>query len=587
MQAEGHLLTEILGNVRFSVPPWQRRYAWQEENWKTLWESLSDVRKAPVGSQHFMGALVFQRAARQSSGLVVHHRIIDGQQRLVTLSLIFAAIRDRLKGYADTEDRRQQIAGLESLLFNPGAGSKLADRLKVLPYGDDLASYEGCLSNPQEEPRDTLGRAHFFFQEKLASLSESQLVRLRNAMASSLYFAAVYLEDKDDAHKIFRSLNEAGLTLAPTDHIRNNLFMSAGRLGDSLYVGHWQPLERLLRDGDALLGFLFAEQARLPHSPRSVTKKDLHHVYSGGFAALAGKPRRITAYVERLEEHGELFRALREPSSIVNCNVPTPQKLKPELERLQEWGSLPGETSTLDILVGYKDRQLKAADAVSCLRLIEAFLVRRFLAGEKANLLSRIFTDLVDQFPEHGSYLVRLRTALSTPAHAWGDDGTVIGSLGLLNFYSQGSAPQRRFILKELNCNALQRGRLKRMEFAPNWTPDLTIEHIMPQTLDDGWRRILEKERRKLKLAESVDDLHQAHVNLLGNLTLARQARNVQYSNRPFKDKVALINKELPIRLNSELGKGRYATWGFSAIQRRTRELARLACAIWEGPAGR
>lgn len=242
----------------------------------------------------------------------------------------------------------------------------------------------------------------------------------------------------------------------------------------------------------------------------------------------------------------------------------------------------------MDVLVRHRDGELQLSQATRALHSIESFLVRRFLAGERANLLSRIFTDLIAQFPDTGTYSSRLRTALSHIGHSWPTNQEVQRSVQtVLNFYAQGAAPQRRYVLKQLNAHVLEGRKLKHDEIPLAWPNDLTIEHIMPLSLDDGWLRLLERERRRNGYQETVEELHEAHVNLLGNLTLAKQGRNAQYANKPFHEKIALMNQELPIRLNAELGTGRYKTWGIEAIRRRSRALASLACAIWEGPSGR
>ncbi len=238
------------------------------------------------------------------------------------------------------------------------------------------------------------------------------------------------------------------------------------------------------------------------------------------------------------------------------------------------------------MLIKYGAGDITLSEARASLGIIESFLVRRFLAGEKANLLSRIFTDLINQFPAEGRYPSRLRRALSTPGHAWPMDGEVETSVTrVLNFYSQGSASQKRFILKQLNVHKLQNGTLKKEQIDLSWPEDLTIEHIMPVRLNAAWRRVLEAERNRKGYNRSVDELHHEYVNQLGNLTLVPQARNSQYSNKAFADKILLINRELPIRLNRELGKGPYREWGFERIRLRSRSLAKLANAIWAGPA--
>lgn len=216
MQALGHLLTEILGNVRLEVPPWQRRYSWGEENWDAMWQSLSEVAVAKPSSQHFLGALVFQRG-KQPAGMTVHHRIIDGQQRLVTLSLVLAVIQQRLIGYPTTDKRTREIEAITALLANPGKAVS-AGTVKVVPYGEDRNVYVECMVNGDPQEATSLSEAFHYFKEKLAGVKESRLIKIRDGMAGRFFFAAVYLDDHDDANRIFRSLNEAGLTLAPTDH---------------------------------------------------------------------------------------------------------------------------------------------------------------------------------------------------------------------------------------------------------------------------------------------------------------------------------------------------------------------------------
>jgi hypothetical protein len=585
VQAQGHRLTEILGNVRLDVPPWQRRYSWGNENWKAMWQSVSEVADARSSAEHFLGALVFQ-LGKEKPGMTVQRRIIDGQQRLITVSLVLAGIQRRLESYPSTEKRRREIDQIEGLLTNPGA--PLPDSVKVVPYGDDLNIFLKCLRGEEIEESSALTDANEFFNTKLSGVSEARLIKLRDGMAGRFFFAAVYLDDQDDANRIFRSLNETGLTLAPTDHIRNNLFMSAGVSGDALYITHWEPLERLFGSNDALLSFLFAEQARQEHTPNTIRKKELHRVYATEFQTFSGRPKKMGTYLGTLRKNGTVFKALSEPKLLEKCDLPNAAKLEAPVARLAEWGSQPAEIAMLDVLVGYRDGELQLSQATRSLHLIESFLVRRFLGGEKANLLSRIFTDLVAQFPESGTYSTRLRAALSSPGHAWPTNQEVHRSVdAVLNFYVQGSGPQRRYVLKELNGHKLEGKTLKNDEIPLSWPPDMTIEHVMPQSLTKWWRDLIEAERKARGWDETVDELHEAHVNLLGNLTLAKQSRNVQYGNKDYAEKVALINQNLPLQLNRQLGTGAYKSWGIEAIRKRSEELATLACAIWDGPSSR
>ena len=281
--------------------------------------------------------------------MTVGHRIIDGQQRLMSITLVLAAVRHKLSSLPETDIRRSEVSALDGLLLN--VGSKPADQIKVVPYGDDRDAYVQILvTGLSSTPGDRVSRAYDFFKTKVDRLKEADLIRLRDAMAARLYFAAVYLNETDDAHKIFRSLNEAGLSLSPTDHIRNNLFMSAGKAGDSLFVDYWEPLEKGLKTPNTLLAFLFAEQARKAHEPKTVVKRDLHHSYSRHFDRLFNKPRKTREYLTDLSTNANVYAAMKGFVAFGDAGLKPTQDMLTALERLNAWGSQPAEIWVLDVL---------------------------------------------------------------------------------------------------------------------------------------------------------------------------------------------------------------------------------------------
>jgi Protein of unknown function (DUF1524) len=170
------------------------------------------------------------------------------------------------------------------------------------------------------------------------------------------------------------------------------------------------------------------------------------------------------------------------------------------------------------------------------------------------------------------------------PGHYWGDDPTVSDSLTTaLNFYLQGRGPQRTFILQALNDHALVKGQLKREHVGRQWPKDITVEHIMPQTLSRPWRAAISNGLPpRSRTPAEVGATHEQLLHRLGNLTLMRAKTQPRLANKPFREKVKIIEEDLQIRLNSDLLK--YSGWGPREIQGRGAELAKLACAIWSPP---
>ena len=214
MDADDVGLTTVLTEayVMF-VPPWQRRYAWEQAQWEKLWLSLDRVKTGPSG-QYFLGAIVTQEAGKEGP-VLQRRRIIDGQQRLVTLSLFVAALQQR----ADHLQMNALAPELLRLLW----ADQVKGTLRVTPWGHDEAPYRLCIS-AGGTPVGRIGEAFTFFETKLDRYNKAQINTLWSAVSSRIFFAYVLLDTGDDAHQIFQALNDTGKLLSATDIIRNHLF---------------------------------------------------------------------------------------------------------------------------------------------------------------------------------------------------------------------------------------------------------------------------------------------------------------------------------------------------------------------------
>jgi uncharacterized protein with ParB-like and HNH nuclease domain len=253
------------------VPLFQRAYVWTEEEWEALWENIEDQAHESldamraqrlVETSHFLGAIVVNVAKVVAKGLS-RSEIIDGQQRLTTLQVFLAALRDcareRDGDLADKVDR---------LTRNPGNRLQLGERFKVWPTKADRDSFVQVMSAEQREslvqlyahtgmPR--IGQAYMFFSDRIARFvagcqdsdpppeprpvdaQVEHLEALHHALQTALQFVVIELEERDDPQVIFETLNHLGQPLLPSDLIRNFIFLEAANAGsdiDRLYTDY-------------------------------------------------------------------------------------------------------------------------------------------------------------------------------------------------------------------------------------------------------------------------------------------------------------------------------------------------------------
>jgi hypothetical protein len=569
---EAKLTTVLTETFVLFVPAWQRRYAWDQPQWTKMWAALERAWHRQ-GKEYFLGAIVAQEAGTLGP-VLERRRIIDGQQRLVTLSLFVAALQQRAAhlGLTELEDQ------LKRLLFVDD------DKLRLSPWGKDERPYRACLTGEDYDGESRIPIAHDFFVGKLRGYNKRQLSGLWEAVRARLYLAYVLLSKDDDAHEIFQALNDTGKQLEQTDLIRNHLFLAAGSAGDDLFRKYWEPMENRLRTQDRLESFLLAETATDPsHKRLTITRKDLYTPYQREFDKRRGSG--LAAFVKDRAHGSKLYSAIQTPEALLPFGN-NADKIIPQLKRLNQWKAEPVAPIILDVLRRWDKQELNHHDVVRCFGYIESFLVRRFLAGVSGHTLSRIFYDLILDFPPGpSSYPTKLKKALSIPGHAWRDDVTVTDSLTTsLDFYTAGRGPQRVFVLQTLDAHVLTKDGLKREHVGRDWQRDLTIEHIMPQTLTPNWRRKIKAALPAgSRSAADIEAEHERLIHRLGNLTLMRAKTQPKLRNKSLKEKLKIIREDLQIRLNDDLAEN-YEDWGPREIQARGADLARLACAIWTPP---
>jgi alkylated DNA nucleotide flippase Atl1 len=288
------------------------------------------------------------------------------------------------------------------------------------------------------------------------------------------------------------------------------------------------------------------------------------------------------AQVARLEEQGldeptivaevkELARRSRHLRTILKPEEEPDPELRAQLQRINEWGGQTTYPVTMLLLDRREKGLISAAEVTYALRLVEGFLVRRMLAGVPTNNLNRIFNAAPRELTTCTDVVEALHRYLSGTRRYWPSDAQLRDAILTKPFYFAGRGPQKTFVLRRLEESY---GSAEPVDWAK---ADLTIEHVMPQTLNDAWRDALEKEAAALGV--TVRDLHARVVHTLGNLTLS--GRNTRLSNHPFTRKQDILSSSA-LMMNQEIAAT--STWGKAEINARGERLAAKAIEIWPGP---
>jgi alkylated DNA nucleotide flippase Atl1 len=554
---------------QFRVPLYQRHYRWRTDQQEDLWQDILEQYEAvaEAGSdvpRHFIGSIVAVERDPDPLHDFRDFRIVDGQQRLTTLSVAIAALRD----VAADDDPGQFDRINAKYLVNTTEAQHGERWARLVPGDEDVSAYWTVLTDPESASGHTaVGNAYRFFLKRVTDLrdiGELQVERLATTIGDRLSLVFVTVSEGERPHKIFESINATGVGLSQSDLLRNYLFMALGERSNSVYAQHWRPLERALGT-EGLEGLVRDD---LQAGGEFVRQNQVYRVARARLEPVAGDLDVLEEHVKRLAARGAYYSLFLQPSDPHDQN----QELglsAPALRFLtflRAWGA---STTYPLLLFLYSEVAADRAtheQAESCLEAIESFIVRRYLAAVPTNVLNRLFIQLIGALPAGEPIDAALRRELSRDGR-WPDDDQVREGIATVHYYSHGRAHQQRLVLQRLESHL-------RAEVDLDFdSAELSIEHIMPQTLSSEW---------KAELSENGHDPHEVFERLghtLGNLTLT--AWNSKLSNRLFSRKQEILSNS-DLKLNEPLANA--TNWGVEQIEARAAVLAGAATALWSAP---
>ena len=492
MKANQVVFQDLLnGKIQYAVPLYQRTYSWEEKQWEQLWMDLLEVYDMSKPRNHFIGSVVTQQVLTSPEG-TSRYTLIDGQQRMTTLFVILGVIQQKAKQEA-YDDLAEEIR-YSCLLNQFGKGE---ERTKLMPTQRDREAFALMMNGEIPTDRSQIAKARDYFEEALrggdADGNEIDFRKLYRSTVLHLDMVSILLEGDDSPNRIFESLNNTGMPLSVADLIRNYLLMNIPGMEqqDGAYNDYWYPMQELLAGGsrDALGDFFW----RYLMMGGSLTRKD--DTYDAIRAHLKSPtPEEVIRAMKKFSKFSRYYAQMTEI-----CTSGLDGTLTGHIRRLNQWEV----DVAYPFLMGGFDRlnsgRICHDHLVSVMQMIESFVVRRTVCGIPTNQLRRIFTQMSGQM-DTDDIVGFTRTCLSE--NRWPLDDEFRSKF--VNF--------RLHIPSRLNRTRLVLTTLERSfghKEVPDMTSDITIEHIMPQTLSSEWKEVL---------GEGATDIHERWLDTVGNL---------------------------------------------------------------------
>lgn len=551
-------LLELIGNGRiYRVPPYQRDYSWEEEQWEDLWNDIIDLRGRP-DDRHYMGALVVEGKSDRE------FLIIDGQQRLATLSLLSLAVIAKLRNMAesgkDSDANRERAAGLRSRFIGEKDPASLVESSKLFLNETDNAFYQDYLVqirpplNPRGLPKSNrlLWECFEYYQKQLNGVPEfgadgTMLAELLSeTVARQLMFILITVEDQINAYTVFETLNARGLELTTTDLLKNYLFSRVQVAADlQILQRRWRSLVATVRQErfpEFLRYHLLCEQPKIRSERLFKLVRERARV-----------PQDVFALLDALEARAELFAALSDPNHGYWAELTEARPFIRELNLFRVRQMTP--------LLFAAWEKLSKEDFVRLLRLISVISFRYSVVSSlNTNALEPIY---------HGAAKAVLDGVAATPGQIFErlkpiyvEDGKFEQDFALLTLETAGQRKKlAKYILARFEQDASGRA------CDPDTDP-ATIEHILPENPFDDW-------------SEHVPRAHwDASVYRLGNLTLLEPALNRQVGNLSYASKLTAYGQSA-YTLSRQVPEMATDQWTLELLNERQRRLAKRAVHLW------
>ncbi|GAA7714019.1 DUF262 and DUF1524 domain-containing protein [Helicobacter pylori] len=552
---ENTLLNFIRENQKnqLVIPIYQRLYSWKKEQCKQLWDDIIKIGGNDQIEGHFIGSILYVLdGIKHSNNSLI---IIDGQQRLTTITLLFIALRDHLNDEDEFLEKFSCQKIQNRYLINSDKDGDKKFRLILSESDRDTLLY--LIDKDRRKPSELSLKImeNFKLFEEWIRKNTDKLEMIFKGLDKLMVVEISLERGKDNPQLIFESMNSTGKDLTQTDLIRNYILMGLEPEKQKIfYKKYWRAMEEDFKQNEKL----FDKFVRHYLTIKTREIPNINKVYEAFKRYQQERWIETEALLQDLQKYCGFF-----------CQIAFKKEADKDLNKalgfLVDLEMDVIYPLLLELYSDYSDGVLSKADFIPIIYLIESYICRRTVCGLGANGLNKIFASFTRHIQKN-EYFESLEVHF--------------GSLIKEQRFPGDDEFKNSFTTKEL-CDSKKtekvRCYLERLENfdtkEPVNTQKCTLEHIMPKKLDEKWKR---------DLGENFQAIHDKYLHTIGNLTLT--GYNTEYSNRSFQEKRDMEKgfKDSPLRLNQGL-KGS-ESFGEEEIKKRANDLADWALKIWTYP---
>ncbi|GAA8039517.1 DUF262 and DUF1524 domain-containing protein [Helicobacter pylori] len=553
MDAEATTLLEFFKQTQtnqFVIPIYQRLYSWEKEQCKQLWDDIIKIGRDDKMNGHFIGSILYVLADDTHSSPLL---IIDGQQRLTTITLLLIALRNHLSEEVEILEKfsRQEIQN-HYLINRDEKGDKKFKLFLSEPDRDTLLSLIDKDRRKPSEPSLKIVE-NFKLFEKWINENTDKLETIFKGLEKLMIVWISLKKEKDDPQLIFESMNSKGVELTQTDLIRNYIIMETEvEKQEDFYNQYWRAMEEDFKQNETLFNrfvkhYLTIKIGKIPNEKRVYEAfKDYQQKEGIEIEDLLKDLQKYCGYFCRIvfkkEADKDLNKAL---SFLVDLEMDVIYPL------------------LLELYSDYSDGVLSKQDFIPIIALTESYICRKKVCEPGSKGLNKVFPSFTKKSIKI-NYLESIEAhflSLEKTTGKFPKDSEFKDSFITIDFYK---FKKNKYFLERLeNFDTKE----------PVDTQKCNIEHIMPQTLTPKWQR---------DLGENFKAIHDKYLHTIGNLTLT--GYNQEYSNNSFQEKRDMEKgfKQSPLKLNQSLKN--LESFGEKEIKKRANDLADWALKIWTYP---
>ena len=544
---------------RFVIPVYQRKYDWKYDNCRQLYE---DLKKIVIDGRdsHFFGSIV---SAVVPNGSKIEYHIIDGQQRLTTISLLLLAIRNQIaNGKVTTSEEKLDEQISQRFLISPWASED--DRIKLRPVKSDRDALAKLFGDEEDFKQGSNLTINYRYFCEMVIKEEIPVADLYAAIGK-LEIISITLDQSDNAQLIFESLNSTGLALTEGDKIRNYVLMGLPAQSQTQYYDtYWTKIEKCT--GNDVSGFV-----RDYLSIKQQVTPTVSNVYKAFKSYAENVALPIDTLLADLLHYARLFEKLLVCQSGLKS-----KKLDDCLYRLMRLEIVVTCPFLMEVLRLNQDDKLTVDDVLQIFLITENYLFRRNICEVPTNALNKIFLNLNREILRYDNtadnYVKKFIYALLSKKESgrFPDDTEFTEALAVKQVYHM-RGKYKAYLFERFE----NYGTVETKDVYTHLDNNIyTIEHIMPQHLNPAWIEAL---------GVNAEDIHATWLHRLANLTLT--GYNPSLSNNTFAEKRDAKDggyKVSGLKMNQKIATKQ--SWGLPELEERNEEMIALATEIWSYP---